>query len=81
MTKKQAQQFNTMLETLRMIGGTHRKITYMSTDQLRKNADDFDSYEDLITMTYENIQSQAKESVRGIRPIVIDQLKAETKNT
>lgn len=68
-TQKQAKKYNDMLEALRTIAGTGQ-TSYMTPDQLRKSEDcEFHGYDELITMTYENIQALAKQVTKGTRNI------------
>lgn len=72
MTKKQTIQFNKMLATLRTIAG-HRKAptTFMTPDQLRKSDEaKFLGFEEVIEMAYDNMQSLASESIKGVKPII-----------
>jgi len=66
MTEKQKEQFNRMLITLRRIAKD-----YMTTNQLKKSAEvEFaEDYENLLEMSYENIQQEARAGSRGIRNI------------
>lgn len=66
MTPKQIRQFNQMRHTLLRISKQ-----YMTTKQLRKESEqDFGlGFEEAIEMAYENIQGEAKESVRGVKEI------------
>lgn len=65
-TKKQADQFNLMLNALRII---HKE--YMNPEKLRRCAEkDFGcSYDEAIEMAYENIQSLAYHNTKGVKPI------------
>lgn len=79
MTKKQEQQFNIMLGALRCIAG-HRKAptTFMTPDQLRKSKEaNFMGFEEVIEMAYENMQGMAKDAINGVKPIVVNQSKAQ----
>lgn len=70
-TQKQAEQFNIMLETLRRIAGTSKNTRYMTPDQLRRDAERNTGldFEEEIEMAYENMQSDAKQTSSGIKPI------------
>lgn len=72
-TKKKAEQFNFMLYTLKKISKD-----YMSPEQLRKKSDKEYGleFEECIEMVYDNIQSDAANASKGIRPIVIDSSQA-----
>jgi len=74
-TNQQAEVFNRMLHTLRMIGGNKSEpTTFMTADELRKSDEaKFMGFEEVIEMAYENMQGQAKECVKGIREIKLDQ--------
>lgn len=65
MTDKQIDQFNYMVETLKII------TKYDKPDKIRKNAQkDYGlDYEEALEMAYENIQGEAAFSIRNIRPI------------
>lgn len=66
MTKKQAQQFNKMLQALRAIAKD-----YQTPDQIRRNCEKQYGlgYEETLEMSYENIQLTAKIASKGVRPI------------
>ena len=67
MTVKQKTQFNQMLDTLR-----HISKDYQTLEQLKKNEGQYGlSFEEEISMAYENIQLQAKSASRGIRKILV----------
>ena len=66
MTPKQLEQFNRMRAALTRIAKE-----YQTPDQLRRNADrdyGLDASE-AIEMAYENIQSEARAAVRGVRAV------------
>jgi C-terminal processing protease CtpA/Prc len=64
---EKAQQFNRMLSALRRI---HKD--YMTPDQLRVSEEaEFHGDVELISMSYENIQGEAKAASHGVRPIAI----------
>lgn len=66
MTKNQIQQFNKMRNALIRINKG-----YMTPDQIRRCTDkEYGlSYEDSLEMAYENLQSEAKEAVKGVREL------------
>ncbi len=68
MTEKQANQFNTMLATLKKIAKD-----YMTPEQLRKNSERMYGleFEEFIEMAYGNIQADAANAICKIRPIQI----------
>lgn len=68
MDPKQKMQFNAMLTVLRQIA-----TGYQSSAQLRKNARKQYglSGDEAIEFAYENVQEQARETVKGIRSIKI----------
>jgi hypothetical protein len=74
-TEQKAQQFNTMLYTLRKIA----KV-YMSPDKIRKNCEkDYGlEFEECIEMVYDNIQGDAEAAARNVRPIEITKLEPLT---
>lgn len=82
MTPKQIQQFNTMLETLKRIAGKSKWTNYMTTEQLRRGAekDGFMEFEEVIEMTYENIQGDAWSAIRGVRSVQEAKPKTEVKS-
>lgn len=66
-TIKQAQQFNRMRHALITINKN-----YMTPDQIRKHKDcEFLGFDEMISMSYENIQGTAAQGVRGVRAINI----------
>lgn len=69
MTKKQAEQFNIMRNTLIKISKG-----YMTTEQLRKNSEKLYGldFEECIEMTYDNIQADAKHAVKGVKEIKLN---------
>jgi hypothetical protein len=74
MTSKQIDQYNRMLEALRTISG-HPKAncTFMTPDQIRRSKEvkgGFMEYEEVLEMSYDNIQRVAKDVIRGVAPIV-----------
>lgn len=71
MTPKQIEQWNNMLETLKRIGGKSKWTNYMTTAQLRRGAekDGFMEFEEVIEMTYENIQAEAASACKGVKSI------------
>lgn len=67
-TAKQAHQFNQMRATLIKI---HKG--YMTPEQIRKSDDaEFHGFSDALSMAYENIQEEARISVKGIKSIPVD---------
>lgn len=72
-TQKQAEQFNFMLHTLKKISKA-----YMTPEKLRKQSEKEYGleFEECIEMAYDNIQSDAANASKGIRPIVIDSSQA-----
>lgn len=65
MTKKQKEQYNVMLTTLRRIAG------YQTVEQLRSRADiDYGlDADEAIVYAYENMQAEATSAAKGIRAI------------
>ena len=68
MTKKQAEQFNQMLSTLKRIS-KH----YESSSKIRRTSqkDYALEYEEALEYAYDNIQADAKDACKGIKPIEI----------
>lgn len=68
-TYRQAEEFNLMLDALKKISKD-----FQSTDQLREdcNEDYGLDYEEYLEMSYENIQSLAEQTSKGIRKININ---------
>ncbi|MCX8676255.1 MULTISPECIES: hypothetical protein [unclassified Apibacter] len=68
-TYRQAEEFNLMLDALKKISKD-----FQSTDQLREdcNEDYGLDYEECLEMSYENIQSLAEQTSKGIRKININ---------
>jgi len=66
MTEKQIAQFNHMLDALKTIARD-----YKTPEQLEKNSekDSGLNYTEALEMSYENIQSRAKEASKGVRKI------------
>lgn len=65
MTEKQKDQFNEMLETLRAIANG-----YLSPGKLRKQSGKWGLEPDeALEMSYENMQNDAKNCIKGIRYI------------
>lgn len=64
MTKTQQRQFLIMHEALRRIAKE-----YQTPDQLRKSCEKQYglSYNESITMAYENLQAEAKQAIKGVR--------------
>lgn len=72
-SKSQAQKFNEMLHTLKMIAGTAQGTHYMTPEQLRRSEDaEFLGEGEVIEMAYDNIQGHAKQVSSGVRFIQID---------
>jgi hypothetical protein len=74
MTNKQIDQFNEMLSALRCIAG-HKKerTTFMTPAQIRKSKEtEFLGYEDVLEMSYENIQAFAGDVIKRIKPITVN---------
>jgi hypothetical protein len=66
-TVKQAQQYNLMLHVLRKI---HKE--YMSPERMRKHPDvEFHGFEEYISMSYENIQEEARAASFKLQEIKI----------
>jgi hypothetical protein len=62
-TKVQFNQFNWMLRTLHKIAKE-----YQTPSQLRKSTGFYGlGYEELLEMTYENIQTEASQACKGVR--------------
>lgn len=72
LTKKQIQQFNFMRSVLIRIAKG-----YQSTSQLRRNSEKQYGldYDEALEMTYENIQNDAANAVKGVKEIKIDSTK------
>lgn len=67
-TKKQAEQFNRMRHALHTISKG-----YMTPEQVRKSEDaEFHGFAEALSMCYDNIQEEARITVKGIRKLVID---------
>lgn len=66
MTSKQKENHNRMIDTLKKIG-----LKYQTPAQLRKSAEKQYglSFKDALEMSYENIQEEAKDSIRGLKKI------------
>lgn len=65
MTKKQIEQFNCMRRTLLTIAKG-----YKSPEQLRKSEEaKFMGFDEVLEMSYENLQSEAAHAVKGVREI------------
>ncbi|WP_346236728.1 hypothetical protein ABDK00_014150 [Niabella insulamsoli] len=64
-TEKQKAQFNRMLQALQRIKA------YQSPDRLRKNSDkDWGlEYEEALEMAYENMQTDASNGCKSVRPL------------
>jgi len=62
-TEKQKRDFNEMLRSLRLIAQG-----YQSSDQLRRNAEkEYGlSSSELIEYAYDNVQNEAKNSIKGV---------------
>lgn len=75
-SKKKAEQFNAMLKSLRKI-----YKEYMSPEQMRKHEDaDFHGFDEFISMSYDNIQSEARFASKGVQPIDLTEPKQEQQN-
>lgn len=63
--EKKCDQFNKMHEALRKIAA------YQSPEKLKKDSEkDWGlEYEEAMEMAYENMQSEAKSAIKGVRPI------------
>jgi len=73
-THKQVADFNKMLNTLRRISKDYMTPDQMRSKENNKNSEvSFHGFEEYITMSYENIQSEARVGCAGIRPINIQQ--------
>ena len=65
MTPKQKEQFNRMRTVLRRIGRG-----YMTSKQIRKDAPNSGlDFEEYLEMSYENLQTEAANAVRGVKGI------------
>lgn len=64
MTPKQKLQFNLMYATLKQISKN-----YQTPKQLRKSCErDYGlEYEEVLEMSYENIQNEASKAIRGVK--------------
>lgn len=67
-TKKQADQFNRMRETLIQISKNYSTPTQLRKESRGEWGLDF---EEAIEMAYENIQGEAKSAVANVKPITI----------
>lgn len=65
-TERQAEQFNIMLGTLKIIAKEYETPEKLRKDSEKKYGLDF---EEAIEMAYENIQNEAKKTIKGIKPI------------
>lgn len=65
MTPKQAEQFNKMRATLNRIGKD-----YMTPKQIERDTGAGLEYTEYLEMAYENIQSEAKAAVKGVREAI-----------
>lgn len=67
-TKKQAQQFNNMLGILKKIYREYQKPSQIRKDSQKNYGLDF---EEAIEMAYENIQNEAKLSVKNVTHLCV----------
>ena len=68
-TKKQAQQFNSMKATLNRIAKEYQTPTQLQ----RQSQSDYGlEYSEAMEMAYENIQSEAKFAVRGVKSLKLE---------
>lgn len=67
-TRKQAAQYNMMLASLKRISKQ-----YQTPAQLRRNSEKQYGlgYEETLEMAYENLQTEAANASKGIKPIVL----------
>jgi RecB family exonuclease len=70
MTKKQQYQFNQMLDALREIANQFETPEQLRMSSEKKYGLD---YEEAIEMSYENILNTARDAIKGIRSIKIEQ--------
>lgn len=68
-TQKQAMQFNIMLGALKLI-----YKDYETPEKLRKKSEQNYGlyYEEALEMAYGNIQDEARQTIKGIKPLVLN---------
>ncbi|MBD2700127.1 hypothetical protein IC229_05740 [Spirosoma sp. BT702] len=69
MNKKQAEQFNNMLSTLKKIAKDYQSPYVLSKNSQKLYGLD---YEEALEMAYENIQGDAARAIQGVNPVTIE---------